>query len=74
MRQDRSLLTRLVPGRGQSRALPVSRRRWVLLVRVALGGFLVVSWARRRRFLLTFLRLCACSEAVREEILWEEGW
>ena len=49
MRQDRSLLTRLVPGWGLRahsplcRALPVSRRRWVLLVRVALGGFLVVS-------------------------------
>lgn len=52
------------------RALPVSRRRWVLLVRVALGGFLVDSWARRGCFLLTFLRLCACSEAVRDEILW----
>lgn len=50
------------------RALPVSRRRWVLLVRVALGGFLVESCARRGRFLLTFFRLWACSEAVREEI------
>lgn len=55
------------------RALPVSRRRWLLLVRVALGGFLVESWARRGCFLLTFLRLCACSDAVREEILWEGG-
>lgn len=55
------------------RALPVSRRRWVLLVRVALGGFLVESWARRGCFLFTFLRLCACSDAVREEILQESG-
>lgn len=39
-----------------------------MLVRVALGGFLGfrVRWVR---FLLTFLRLCACSDAVREEIL-----
>ena len=80
LRQDRSFLKRLVPGQGLRahsplcRALPVSRRRCVLLVRVALGGFLVVSWARQRRFFLTFLRLCACSEAVRQEILWEEGW
>lgn len=51
------------------RAVPVSRRRWVLLVRVALGGFLVESGARRGRFLLVFLRLCACSDAVRAEIL-----
>lgn len=49
-------------------ARPVSRRRWVLLVRVALGGFLVESWARRGRFLFTFLRLCACRDAVRLEI------
>lgn len=55
------------------RALPVSRRRWVLLVRVALGGFLVESWAWRGGFflLLCLLRLCACSEAVRAEILGE---
>lgn len=54
------------------RARPVSRRRCVLLVRVALGGFLG-SWVRWVRFLLTFRRLCACSEAVREEILWAGG-
>ena len=34
---------------------------------------MVESWARLGCFLLTFLRLCACSEAVREEILWEGG-
>lgn len=44
-----------------------------MLVRVALGGFLVESWARRGCFLLVFLRLCACSEAVRAEILEEGG-
>lgn len=77
--QDRSLQPRLGHGLGLRthsplcRARPVSRRRWVLLVRVALGGFLVESWARLGCFLLTFLRLCACSEAVREEILWEGG-
>lgn len=50
-------------------AFPViRRRRWVLLVRVALGGFLVESCARRGCFLLTFFRLCACSVAVREEM------
>lgn len=54
-------------------AFPViRRRRWVLLVRVALGGFLVESCARRGCFLLTFFRLCACSVAVREEMLWEK--
>jgi hypothetical protein len=52
-------------------ALPVSRRRWVLLVRVAPGSFLLESCTRRGRFLLTFFRPCACSEAVREEILRE---
>lgn len=41
-----------------------------MLVRVALGGFLVESCARRGCFLLTFFRLCACSVAVREEMLW----
>lgn len=49
----------------------IRRRRWVLLVRVALGGFLE-SCARRGCFLLTFFRLCACSVAVREEMLWEK--
>lgn len=61
----------LLGSRGHSplcRARPVSRRRWVLLVRVALGGFLVDSCARRGRFLLTFFRLWACSDAVREQI------
>lgn len=37
------------------------------------GGFLVEFWVRRGCFFLIFLRLCACSDVVREEILWEGG-